>query len=137
MGTATGQSPRQDTIRIVVPAAAQAATESTTLFSMPYTGVISSVTYVPDTAITGANTNTRKVSLVNKGTTGSGTTEMAALQFDSGVNGTAFDEKTITLSGTAANLNVASGDVVAWVSAAVSSGLADPGGTVFVTITRD
>ena len=48
-------------------------------------GVISSVKYIPAAGITGANTNTRKVVLVNKHADGSGATAVATLQFNSGV----------------------------------------------------
>ena len=98
-------------------------------------GTVTSVTYSTVTAITGANTNTRSVSLVNKGQSGAGTTVIATLQFDSGVNTTASDEKAITLSATAANLVVAAGDVLQWQSTHLATGIADPGGLVAVTIT--
>jgi hypothetical protein len=100
-------------------------------------GTVSAVTYTTVTAITGANTNTRSVTLVNKGQDGSGTTTIATLQFNSGVNTTAGNETTITLSGTAANLDVAAGDVLQWQSAAVGTGIADPGGLVNVTIAAE
>ncbi len=128
--------PFTQVLRQVIPASAQAAGADIILGIAPFAGVITSVKYIPDTDITGANTNTRKVSLVNRGSSGSGTTEMAALSFTSGVNGTAFAAKTITLSATEANLAFAAGNVLAWKSEAVASGLADPGGTVEVTISR-
>ena len=49
---------------------------------------------------------------------------------------TGYDEKTIPLSGTAANLNVAAGDVLAWQSDSVGTGLADPGGLVTIAFGR-
>src|SRR6476620_4176595 len=137
MGTATGQSPKQDILSRVAPAVTIATNDEVTVFRAPYTGVISGVSYVPDTLITGANTNTRRVSVINKGQAGAGVVEAAALQFDSGVNATAFDEKALTLSGTASNLNVVEGDIVSFKSVAVGTGIVDPGGTVFITITRD
>lgn len=138
MGTATGQSPATAQLSMVVPAVAAAADETTTLGKAPWAGTVTSVSYIPDTAITGANTESRTVSLINKGAAGSGTTAPALLAMVSGVNSAAFDEKAITLSATAADLDVASGDVLAWKSLHVgSTGLADPGGTVIVTLTRD
>jgi len=98
-------------------------------------GTVTAVTYSTVTAITGANTNTRSVSLVNKGQTGAGATTVATLQFNSGVDTVASDEKTITLSGTPANLVVAAGDVLQWQSTHIGTGIADPGGLVAVTIT--
>lgn len=118
----------------VQPVATAGNSLTTITFIAPRAGTVSSVTYTTVTAITGANTNTRSVTLVNKGQTGAGTTTMATLQFDSGVNTVAADEKTITLSGTPANLVVAAGDVLQWQSAAVGTGIADPGGLVAVTI---
>jgi hypothetical protein len=128
--------PFTQTLRQVIPASAQAAGADIIMGIAPFAGVITSVKYIPDTDITGANTNTRKVSLINRGSAGSGTTEMAAITFTSGVNGTAFAAKTVTLSATEANLAFAAGDVLAFKSEAVASGLADPGGTVEVTISR-
>lgn len=99
-------------------------------------GTVSSVTVIPDATITGANTNTRKYELVNKGQAGAGTTVVATLQFNSGVNATNFDSKALTLSSTPADLVVVDGDVLALVSTAVGTGLADPGGLVKVTVAR-
>ena len=72
-------------------------------------GVVDSVTYLSDTAITGANTNTRSVSLVNLTQSSA---VIATLQFNRGVNTVVGTEKAITLSGTAANLNLTAGDVL-------------------------
>lgn len=102
----------------------------------PWAGTVTEATYAADTAITGANTNSRTLSLINKGGAGSGTTAVATLALTSGVNCTAFDEKAITLSATAADLVVAAGDVLAWKSLAVGTGIADPGGTVKVVLSR-
>lgn len=136
MATATGQAPRTHTILMVVPAVAAAADDTTTIGIAPFAGTITSVTYIADTAITGANTESRTVSLINKGTGGAGTTAAATLAMVSGVNSAAFDEKTITLSSTAADLDVVEGDVLAWKSLHVgSTGLADPGGSVKVILT--
>jgi hypothetical protein len=48
----------------------------------------------------------------------------------------AFDEKPFTLSVVEDALTVAAGDVLALVSTYAASGLADPGGTIQVEITR-
>ncbi len=103
----------------------------------PYAGTVTSVTYTPEAAITGAATNHRAIRVRNRGQDGSGSTVVAELAFDNGVNATAFDEKTITVSGTAANLTVVEGDVLELFSDAVGTGIADPGGVVRVTISRD
>lgn len=118
----------------VAPVSTAGNSLNTNLFTAKRAGTVTAVTYSTVTAITGANTNTRSVSLVNKGQAGAGTTIIATLQFNSGVNTVASDEKTITLSSTAADLVVAAGDVLQWQSTAVLTGIADPGGLVSVTI---
>ena len=107
---------------------------NTNIYQAPRAGTVTAVGYATVTAITGANTNTRSVSLVNKGSSGSGTTVIATLQFDSGVNTTANVPKTITLSATPVNLVVAAGDMLQWQSTHVGTGIADPGGLVGITI---
>jgi hypothetical protein len=102
----------------------------------PFDCTVTKVEFVAVAAITGANTNTRSVTLFNKGQAGAGTTTVATLQFDSGVNASASDEKAITLSGTAANLDLAAGDTLLWRSLHVGTGITDPGGLVRVTVTR-
>lgn len=120
-----------------VPAVATAGNDDDTpVLVAPCAGTISSVTYITKTAITGADTNTRKVSLINKGAAGAGSTEVAALQFNSGINTVAFDEKTITLSVTPANLVVAAGDVLSWKSLHIVTGIVDPGGRIRIGLTR-
>jgi hypothetical protein len=107
---------------------------NTNILAAPRAGTLTAVSYATVTAITGANTNTRLVALVNKGAAGTGTTVMATLQFDSGVNTTANVPKVITLSATPANLVVAAGDMLQWQSTHVGTGIADPGGLVQLTI---
>lgn len=119
-----------------VPAAATAASDDTLIGQAPFAATVTAVEYVPEAAITGAATNTRRVELVNKGQAGTGTTAVASLQFDSGTNATANNEVAVTLSGTAANLVLAAGDTLQWRSIAVGTGLADPGGVARVTLSR-
>jgi hypothetical protein len=97
---------------------------------------VTKISYTPNANITGVNTDTRKIAVVNKALDGSGTTEVGALQFNSAVNATAYDEKAVTLSGTAANLVVAEGDILLFASTVVGNGLADPGGHVILEFTR-
>lgn len=108
----------------------------TTVCVAPWAGTVTEVTYAADTAITGADTNSRTLSLINKGGAGSGTTAVASLALVNGVDCAAFDEKALTLSGTAAHLVVAAGDALAFKSAVVGTGIADPGGTVKVVLSR-
>jgi len=130
------EHPSKKTFLNNVIATAQAVTKTFSLFVAPYDCTVESVEYIPDASITGANTDTRKVSVINKGSAGAGTTEVAGLQFNSGVNATAFDSKAVTLSGTSANLNLTAGDVVSWKSEAVGNGLADGGGLVRIVVAK-
>jgi hypothetical protein len=118
----------------VAPEATAGNSRVTNVIRVDSAGTVTAVTYAPVTAITGANTNTRSVSLVNMGQTGVGTAVVATIQYNSGVNAASSDENTVTLSGTPANLVVAAGDILQWRSTAVGTGIADPGGLVAVTI---
>jgi hypothetical protein len=120
--------------RNTIPVATAGNSQNTIINITPRDGTVTSVGFVPLAAITGAATNTRSYSLVNTGSTGVGTTVVATLQMNSGVNATVNQVKAIPLSGTAANLVVASGDVLVWQSTAVGTGQADPGGLVSVAI---
>jgi hypothetical protein len=119
---------------VVQPQATAGSNLNTNIWRVGSDATVGAVTYAPVTAITGANTNTRSVSLVNKGQSGAGSTVIATIQYNSGVNAAAADENTVTLSGTPANLNVAAGDILQWQSTAVGTGIADPGGLVCVTV---
>ncbi len=121
--------------RNTIPVSTAGNSQSTIILVAPRDGTVSSVTYVPLAAITGANTNTRVFNLVNTGQNGAGSTVVATLQMNSGVNASANQARTITLSGTASNLVVTAGDVLVWQSTAVGTGIADPGGLVSLSIT--
>ncbi len=108
----------------------------TDAWEAPWAGTVAAVDYLPATTITGANTDTRKVALVNKGAAGAGTTACASLQFNNAVNATAHIAKAITLSVTPSDLAVAAGDVLEWQSLHVGNGMADPGGIVRLRFTR-
>jgi hypothetical protein len=130
-------APLSRVVEANVPAVSTAGNDDDTIVGQaPFAGTVTAVEYVPEAGITGAATNHRTVSLVNKGAAGSGTTTVASLTFDNGVNATANNERTVTLSGTAANLVVAAGDTLLWRSVHVASGITDPGGLVRVTISR-
>lgn len=136
MANSTGQTPQVVKQMQNVGAVAAGSDASTPAFRAPFAGTVSGVTYASASAITGANTNTRTLTLKNRGTDGLGTTAVAALALASGVNTVAFDEKTITLSGVEGALTVAEGDILSWESIHAASGLADPGGLAIVEFTR-
>lgn len=129
------QAPLVQKFEAEMSAAATGASFSATIRA-PYDGTVTSVTYAPVAAITGAATNNRTVSVVNHGQTGAGTAVVATVTYANAVNVAAFDEGTVALSGTPANLVVASGDILEVKSVPNGTGIADPGGTVFVEISR-
>lgn len=131
------KAPHVQTISAIDPGFATSTDDTIMIGEVPFAGTVTGVTFTPDATITGAATNHRALRLVNRGQDGAGTDVVAELAFDNGVNATAGDEKAITLSGTAANLEVEAGDVLALFSEAVGTGLADPGGLVQVSISRD
>lgn len=120
---------------IQLGASATGVTTSTAM-RVPFDSVVTSVTYSPLANVTGANTNSRTLRLTNHKQDGSGSTVVAELPVTLGVNLTAFDEKTVPLSSTAANLALARGDILEQVSVPVGAGLAGPGGTMYITIER-
>jgi hypothetical protein len=133
----SGQAPFSQTVNIRVPAMATAATDLTSFVARaPFDGAITGVRFTADAAVTGAATNNRTFTLVNKGQAGAGNTVMASLNMAAGVNAVAGDELAITLSGTAANLDVVAGDILAWFSDAQGTGIADPGGMLSIDFGR-
>lgn len=94
-------------------------------------GLVNAVTFYPGWNLSGANSNSRTLTLYNRGQAGAGTAVVAQLALTSGVDLSASVAKTITL-GAAADRVVAVGDVLEWQSLHVGSGIADPGGRVLV-----
>lgn len=135
MPLAGEQAPYQAVVTYPVPATALGA-DFVGEIRAPFDGAVTSVTYAPVAAITGAATNNRTISVINKGQTGVGTTVVASLNYAAGVNAVAFDENTITLSAVANATTVAAGDVLALLSTHILTGIADPGGSLFVTFAR-
>lgn len=133
------KAPLVHTIQETVPGQATAGTDDAwNIGRAPFAGTVTAVTYTPEAAITEDASNFRLFSLINKGQAGAGSTSIATYSTDADVDGTmaADDEASLTLSGTAANLVVAEGDILEWNSDAQGTGVADPGGLVKVLISR-
>jgi hypothetical protein len=130
-------SPTTQRLAMAVQAVATGSDDDQEVGRAPFDGVVASVSYAPDTAIVGADTNTRTLELRNRGQAGSGTTVVATITTNA-AGGTlaAFDEKALTLSATPANLAIVAGDILEWHSLHVGTGLADPGGLVVVEVQR-
>lgn len=132
----SNSAPLSRDIQEATPTLGAAVSDEIVVGEAPFAGTVSAVTYAATADVTGADTNTRTISVVNKGQDGNGTTVVATLALTAGVNLDSYDEKPLTLSATAANLDVAEGDILAFTSTHAALGLADPGGRVAVTIAR-
>lgn len=99
---------------------------------VPFRAVVTRVTFTPDAAVTGATTDAPTLTCTNRGTDGLGTTAVAAKAFITGEDMVAYDAEDITVSATAANLNVAEGDVLSLNKTVAGSGTVIPAGKVTV-----
>lgn len=119
------------TQKVNLPATAAASDYDQSVWEPEFDGKITGASYTPEANITGNTTESRTLTIVNKGADGNGTTVMATLAFITSVNATDFNETAFTLSEVADAVNFSEGDIIAAVSTHVgSSGLADPGGLI-------
>lgn len=133
----SGQAPVSRTVEVRVPVMATAATDLTSFVARaPFDGGVVGVRFTADAAITGVNTNNRTFQLVNKGQAGAGSTVIASLAMNTGINAVAGDELNITLSVVANATDVVAGDILAWFSDAGGTGIADPGGLLSIDFGR-
>lgn len=104
----------------------------------PLAGVVTAVSIIPEAAVVAHATNFRTFRVVNKGQAGAGTTVVASHATDTPTTDdlAAFDEKTVPLSGTPANLKVAAGDVLVADETVAASGVAHAGYKILVEISR-
>lgn len=125
-------------IDVTVPAAGAAVAQDQVVGEVPFAGTITGVTIVPEAALTANGTNYRTFRVLNKGAAGAGSTVVASFATDTPTTDdlVAFDEKTIPLSGTPANLVVAAGDILAVDELVTGSGVAHSGYKVVVEVTR-
>jgi hypothetical protein len=127
-------APLTKDLNVEVDAAATAADVLVTI-EAPYAGTLTGAEILPTAALTGANTNSRTITVTNRGT-GAGTTVMATLAFVSGVNLAADTAQSLTLSVVAGALTVAEGDVIEVASLHVGTGLAAPAFDCELTFSR-
>lgn len=121
-----------------------AATDQNTIIDrVPYDGVVTSVYYIPQASVTGLTlaTASRTYTVVNRGSSavsGTGTVPVATLinaVSGAGVNLIDNVPAEFTLQ-TAANLVVASGDVLELMSVHTTTGVLDPGGKIVCVVSR-
>lgn len=129
-------APLNRVISAVVPAVAAGSDSVVAVGVAGEDATVTAVTYVPNAAITGAATNNRTCSVIDKKADGSGAVAVASKTYANGTNDTAYIENPETLNGTPANLQVSQGDVLVFSSVHAGTGIADPGGIVRVSLTR-
>lgn len=133
----TFESPTVKRHTVQVDAVGTAGNDSSSIIGeAPFAGTVTRAVYIPSAAITGANTNSRTITITNRTAAGTGTTVVATLPLVSGVNPVKDAVVTIPLSGTPANLVVAQGDILTADSLHIGTGITDPGGSVEVDISR-
>lgn len=122
-----------------VPAQGTAGTVQTTIIGeAPTTGTVTAASITPNAAVTGHASNYRTFTLTNKTSAGAGTTAIASFATSSTPANdlAAGDERALTLSSTAADLDVAEGDIIAVVETVAASGVAHGGYRVQVELKR-
>lgn len=92
---------------------------------VPWNIKIIAVWAIFQAALTGANTNYCTPTLLNAGLAGTGTTVIASKAYTSGVDAVALLADALTLSGTAANLLVSAGEMLAYLSNMTGSSVYD------------
>lgn len=100
------------------------ATEEQVIFRAPFRCRVQSVTVTPDADVSGANTNTRHLNIINKGNDGDGTTEVANLDLTLAVDLDQADGTVIPL--TAGEILLAEGDVLAVEFEEIGTGIGMP-----------
>lgn len=119
-----------------IPGAAATTSYDQILAVADWDGELSAASFAPEASITGNTTNTRTLTIVNKGADGTGTTVMATIAFITGNNGVAYVPKDFVLSVVEGATSFEAGDSIAVSSAYAASGLADPGGLVKASLSR-
>ena len=123
---------RGKTVQTTVPSALAAdATTEWPIFYAERACRILRVGIVAYSTITGANTNSFNVNILNKGTAGVGTTEIGNKDFVSGTNATAFVPYNVVAE--SANAAMAQGEVLNLVREKVGTGMDMPALLVVVS----
>jgi hypothetical protein len=108
--------------------AAATATEKFPVFYAPDAGYLHYVGWTPAADITGANTDTTHMNLIDTDGDGNGTTEVAAKDWTAGVNAVNEDEIAIYNPAAASRRAMSAGDQLTLQFEKVGNGLAIPAG---------
>ena len=120
--------------RVIIPAMTGAtADDEWTLFVAEHNLKVVGVNWVPNAGITHNASNYTTLTVQDRGASDGSPTTIATRSY-AATDATAFEvDTTLALSGTAANLLLASGDVITVARAHTSSGLALPAGVLEVS----
>lgn len=119
---------------IYVPShAAATATEKLGVLEAPFDCYLRRVAFSPQDAVTGVDTNTTHLNVVDGGPDGSGTTELATKELVAGTDLVALDYQDI-FALTATKVELTAGDVLEFQWEKVGTGLLIPHGYVLVSI---
>lgn len=121
----TGGQVRAAQVTTIAHAAAT-ATEYIAAWTIPHGGRLRGVLFTPLAAVTGANTNTTHLNVINCGADGTGTDELGNLDLVSGTDLAATTPNTIASGLTTA---LADGVTIALQAEKVGTGLLVPAGT--------
>ncbi|UUV34384.1 hypothetical protein NQK81_13315 [Amycolatopsis roodepoortensis] len=117
----------------IPPTAAGTALEQPCLI-LPWAAQITSVRWVPGAAVTANGANYATLAFRNRLQNGAGTVQPATARSYAATNSVANVPETMALSGTAADLQAAAGDVLTATIAHTGTGLAIPAGLLQVAL---
>lgn len=121
-------------IRMKVPSTGNAASTGVQVVARaPFACTVQSITFTPDSGVTADATNNATLQVTNR-TTGAGTTSVASVTTTTGFGMTAYTPATIAVSATAANLNLAAGDVISLDKTVGGTGVIIPAGLVEIVV---
>lgn len=127
------QLPGTDSVTVAIPEIALGTSGEQVVWTNK-TGAkvrLTAVTYTPEAAVTGDDTNNLILQLRNKGTAGSGTTAVTATkEYDTGTDLTAFVPDALAVATTAADRDIDVDETVALNKTETGSGLILPEGIV-------
>lgn len=109
-----------------VAATTATGTTAAVLARAPFRSTVVGVYVIPTANVTGHTTDNATITVLNKGDDGDGTTVVASLALADGVAMTDFNEAAVTLSTTAASLDLDEGDVLSFGVAKGGAGLVIP-----------
>lgn len=129
-------TPVSQKLEATIPAAGAAVAQDQVIGKVNVNGVVQTVTFTAEAAITGATATARTFKVINKGLAGAGTAVAATLALITGTNAAAFDDLDIPVTATLADKTVVEGDILVWDESVAGAGTATTGGKVTVDIAR-